>query len=77
MKVIDFSISKYNTGVLNVSSNIYDIKLGLAGGFLRIQGIAKTLICAYKLDNFIIQVDGKGYSDGYSQLRAYDFVPLD
>ena len=76
-KVIDFSVSKYNTGVLNVSSNIYDIKLGSAGGLLRIQGIAKTFISAYELDNFIIQIDGKGYSDGHSQLGAYDFVPLD
>ncbi|MGL5822487.1 MAG: hypothetical protein ACRCYE_12850 [Sarcina sp.] len=73
-KVLSFERTGYNTGILNLSKDIYTSKLGSGTGVLRLQGIAKTYMSAYGVDAIIVRVEGQGYSDGHVDLGKFDTV---
>lgn len=73
-KVLNCTITEYNTIILNLTKDIYDIKVGSGVGAMRVEGIARTYISALGANNCIIQVEGEGYSDGHMMLDKYEAV---
>ncbi|MGL4739451.1 MAG: hypothetical protein ACRC41_01390 [Sarcina sp.] len=75
-KVLSFERTGYNTGILNLTKDIYTTKVGSGVGVLRLQGIAKTYMSAYGVDAIIVRVEGAGYSDGHVDLGKFDTVSI-
>lgn len=75
-KVLSFERTGYNTGILNLSKDIYTTKVGSGVGVLRLQGIAETYMSAYGVDAIIVRVEGQGYSDGHVDLGKFDTVSI-
>lgn len=64
-KVLTFEVNNNNIGVLDVSKEMYDEKLGSGIESLMLESLAKTFMSAYKVDGLIVKVDGKLYSSGH------------
>lgn len=64
-KVLTFEVNNNNIGVLDVSKEMYDEKLGSGVESLMLESLAKTFMSAYKVDGLIVKVDGKLYSSGH------------
>ncbi|MGL4992361.1 MAG: hypothetical protein ACRC57_14575 [Sarcina sp.] len=64
-KVLTFEVNNNNIGVLDVSKEMYEEKLGSGVESLVLESLAKTFMSAYKVDGLIVKVEGKLYSSGH------------